>query len=246
MKALILGIGDAFTRHAFGSSALIEHDGRYVLLDCPDLVHRALHAATAKAGWQVDSDGIHDVLLTHLHGDHSNGLESFALRRMIERFDRDLPLPTLHTNAPVAARVWDKLAPALDAVSAFSHAAKLDDFFALRVLEPERRFEVAGLEIECRFTRHPVPTTGFLIRAPDWTLGWSGDTAFEPAHVAWLAQADRIVHETNDGPAHTPLADLEALPEDVRRKLHLIHVPDAFDPTATRLPVLYEGQVLEG
>ena len=42
MRALILGVGDAFTGRHFGSSALLEGPSGYVLLDCPDLVHRAI------------------------------------------------------------------------------------------------------------------------------------------------------------------------------------------------------------
>ncbi len=78
MRALILGIGDAFTRRHFSTSALVEAPGGRVLIDCPDLIHRVLHEATTQAGWSVDASGVDDVILTHLHGDHCNGLESFA------------------------------------------------------------------------------------------------------------------------------------------------------------------------
>ena len=78
MRVLILGVGDAFTRAHFSTSALIEAPGGHVLLDCPDLIHRVIHEGTAQAGWSENPLEVHDVLLTHLHGDHCNGLESLA------------------------------------------------------------------------------------------------------------------------------------------------------------------------
>lgn len=48
MRVFILGIGDAFTRLHFGSSALIEGPHGWVLLDCPDPIHRAIHEATSE------------------------------------------------------------------------------------------------------------------------------------------------------------------------------------------------------
>ena len=106
MRALILGVGDAFTRLHFGTSALLEGPGGFVLIDCPDLVHRALHEASARAGWEVDVAGIDDILLTHLHGDHCNGLESFgfthALRSRGTASSRSRP--RIHTSRPTAAK----------------------------------------------------------------------------------------------------------------------------------------------
>jgi ribonuclease BN (tRNA processing enzyme) len=124
MRILIVGVGDAFTRKHFGSSALIETTAAggpspsYVLIDCPDLIHRALHEATARARWTVDASNIHDIIITHLHGDHCNGLESFGFFRRITRVQNpgaNTPKPRLHTSAPVAERLWQRLAPAMDA-----------------------------------------------------------------------------------------------------------------------------------
>ena len=67
MRAVILGVGDAFTRLHFGSSALLDGPDGFVLLDCPDLVHRAIREATARVGWRVDASAIDDIIITHLH-----------------------------------------------------------------------------------------------------------------------------------------------------------------------------------
>ena len=246
MRALILGVGDAFTRLHFGTSALLEGPGGFVLIDCPDLVHRALHEASARAGWKVDVAGIDDILLTHLHGDHCNGLESFGFAHALRsRGTTSSPSrPRIHTSRPAADRLWERLAPAMDGAASGSPRT-LEDYFDVRVLEPGVAATVAGLEVQCRFTKHPLPTIGLLISDGDKTLGWSGDTAFEEAHVEWLSRADIIVHESNESDVHTPIERLDALPAALRRKIRLVHVSDDFDPSVTEMKPLREGEVLE-
>jgi ribonuclease BN (tRNA processing enzyme) len=245
MRVLILGASDSFTRRGFGSSALIEAPEGYVLLDCPDLPHRALHEATARAGWRVDASRIDDVLLTHLHGDHCNGLESFGFARMLVRSKQPgAAVPRVFTNRAAADRLWERLAPSMEQQAWLDRPARLDDFFELRPLDPGTEVKVAGLRVRSRITQHPVPTTGFLIGDGTWTLGWSGDTPFEGAHVDWLAQADLVVHESGAGPVHTPIEALNALPSGIRARLRLIHLSDDFDPAATALRAVVPGEVL--
>jgi ribonuclease BN (tRNA processing enzyme) len=247
MRVLIVGIGDAFTRLHFGSSALVAAPQGLVLIDCPDLIHRALHDATRLAGWNVDAASIDDILLTHLHGDHCNGLESFGFYRRIARQSNSKSVrPRLHVSAPVAQRLWERLAPAMHPpLGRDDRPSVLEDYFDVRVLSPEQPCAVAGLSVRCRFTKHPVPTMGFLLKDNRATFGWSGDTPFERAHVDWLSQADLFVHESNVGPAHTPIESLNNLPEAIQRKIRLIHLPDDFPRNATGLSMLREGQVLE-
>jgi ribonuclease BN (tRNA processing enzyme) len=246
MRVLILGVGDAFTRLHFGSSAVIEAPGGHVLVDCPDLIHRALAEATSRAGWDVDAAKVDDILLTHLHGDHCNGLESFGFARRILRSgpDADRPRPHIHTSRPAADRLWERLAPAMDAAATPSPRG-LDEFYELSVLEPGTAATVAGLSVECRATQHPVPTIGLLISDGTATLGWSSDTPFDEAHLQWLSRADVIVHECNHPPVHTPIESLNALPPELRAKIRLIHLPDHFDQSATDLKPLQQGEVLE-
>ncbi|HEY8427763.1 MAG TPA: hypothetical protein VIL20_05285, partial [Sandaracinaceae bacterium] len=89
--------------------------------------------------------------------------------------------------------------------------------------------------------RHHIPTTAFRIRAGGRTLGYSADTAFDPSLIAWLAEADLVVHETNYG-IHTPYASLATLPAELRAKMRLIHYPDDFDLAASRIEPLVQGR----
>lgn len=247
MRVLILGIGDAFTNRGFGSSAVIEGPDGYLLIDCPDLIHRALAEACRTSGWRVDVRDLNDVLLTHLHGDHCNGLESFGFARLVMRLKgTQTALPRLHTHPASAARLWERLAPAMDApIHKGDPNATLADFYHLHVIDPSRTATIAGLTIRCRYTIHPVPAIGLKISDGRTTLGWSGDTVFEPAHIEWLSEADVIIHEANIGPAHTQIELLNALPERLRRKMRVTHVIDDYDPRSSDIPPLTEGEVLE-
>ncbi len=253
VRVLITGVGNAFTSRHFGSSALIEAPEGHVMIDCPDLVHRAIRAAAEVAGWTVGPLPVCDVILTHLHGDPCNGLESLgflARRRRAE--NPTFPRPRLYVTAPVAARLWERLAPAMDAPFDGAASSTIDDFFDVRIMTPEQgdgdapaAARVAGLSVRCRFTGHPVPTIGLLIDDGTATLGWAGDTPFEHAHIDWLSRADLVVHEANGGRAHTDIEDLNTLPDTLRRKMRLIHLEDDFDPSRSDIVQLHEGEVLE-
>jgi ribonuclease BN (tRNA processing enzyme) len=246
VKVLIVGVGDAFTRKHFGSSAVVRAPGGgFVLIDCSDLIHRALHEANRASGWPVDVAAIDDIIITHLHGDHCNGLESFGFYRRIARMkDAKMVRPRLHVTQPVAERVWQKLAPAMDGSMGSATSSRLEDYFDVRVLDPAKPATIAGLSVRCRFTKHPVPTVGLLLSDGSTIFGWSADTPFEKAHIDWLAQADVFVHESNQGVSHTPIESLNALDCGIKRKMRLIHLPDDFDPMTTGMAILREGEVL--
>lgn len=244
MQVLITGTGDAFSRLRYGTSAVLAAPGGFVMIDCPDPLHRLLHEGASRGGGPfaaLQSEDIGDILLTHLHGDHSNGLESLGFFRRIRRLrGLEQALPRLWCARETADRLWHKLAPAM----AGGLGRTLADFYDLRILTPGETHEVAGLRVECRVTTHPLHCLGFRIRHPDGAmLGWSGDSAYEPAHLEWLSAADTIVHEAGGpAPAHTEAAQLAALPEPLRNKLRVLHIPDGWDSAG--LAHLSDGELL--
>jgi ribonuclease BN (tRNA processing enzyme) len=246
MRVLITGVGDAFPRRRFSTSAVVEGPEGLVLIDCPDPIHRLLHEASQRSGWNVSASNIDDLIITHLHGDHSNGLETFGFWRRLERMkNAGARRPQLHVSEPVARRVWEKLAPAMDMPFGEARPSTLEDYFDVGMLEPGRVAQVAGLAVQCRFTQHPVPTIGLLLSDGRRTLGWSSDTPFDAEHIDWLSHADVIVHESNLGPSHTPIERLNALPNELKRRMRLVHLPEDFDAATTDIAILREGEVLE-
>ena len=113
--------------------------------------------------------------------------------------------------------------------------------FEVRLLADDAPTEFGPFAIECRPTRHSIPTRALRIRAGGRCLGLSADTAFDPALIDWLAEADLIVHETGHGP-HTPYEKLAELPARLRAKMRLIHYPDDFDAAASLIEPLVPGR----
>ena len=235
-----LGVGDAFSALHYSSCLAVEHEGRWLLIDCPHPIRKMMREGL---GPGVDLDAVEAVALTHLHADHASGLEGygyfcrFALGRRA----------VIAANPAVTERLWDgHLAAGMERLVVPGEPARrsLADYFELVPLAVGEATRIGPFEVECRHTRHHIPTTAFRIRAGGRTLGYSADTSFDEDLIAWLGEADRFVHETNLG-IHTPYEALAALPEATRARMWLHHYPDDFDLEGSAIEPLREGRRYE-
>jgi ribonuclease BN (tRNA processing enzyme) len=241
LQIVITGSGDAFSAQHYGSSAVALAPAGHVLIDCPDPIHRAIREASLASGVRIDAASILDVIITHLHGDHVNGLEAFGFTHwLLRRKDPYRPRPRVHAAAPVMDQLWQRLAPAMDQLGTVG----LEEYFDPKVLVPGDSATICGMRVDCRITTHMIPTIGLRLHAGTSSIGWSGDTGFEQAHIDWLSSCGTIVHETSPPPFHTPVSDLLALPDEVRSRIRLIHAPDDFDAASCPLPLLKEGDIV--
>jgi len=240
----VLGVGDTFSEVHHPSALVLACQGHHLAVDCPDMYRRVLRDFRGASGTDLQLADIDDFLITHLHGDHLNGLEGvayfnhFALGRRTR----------VHASPEVTAVLWDeRLAASMGQLwdGQTHQAMRADDYFELNSLDWTAIHPIGPFSVQLQRTRHHVPTSALLVEAGGRKLGYSCDTAFDPALIDFLAPADLIIHETNLGPAHTPLEALLALPQDLRARLRLIHYPDAFDPQACPIPALRAGQVIE-
>jgi ribonuclease BN (tRNA processing enzyme) len=246
-----LGVGDAFTALHYISCLALGVDDDWLLIDCPHPVRKMLREATIAAGLPrpLDLDRIHAAAVTHLHADHCCGLEDFGY---FSSFALGRPAKLLmHPEA--AARAWDGLlAAGMELVQATSGVSpvkmQLDDYFELIDLNNSQPVECGPFSIECRRTIHAVPTYALRITAGGRVLGLSADSAYDPGLIEWLSAADLIVHEATTmthSASHTPYVKLAALPEALRSRMRLTHLPDDFDADASVIEPLREGRVYE-
>ncbi len=245
------GVGEAFTARHYTSCLALGCDGRWLLIDCPHPLRKMLREASIAAGLPepLDIEHFSAAVVTHLHADHCCGLEDFgyycffALRRRAKL--------CMHPEA--SARVWDGLlAGGMEQVQAGPDAPAvrkgLADYFELIDLDTARPVECGPFAIECRRTIHEVPTYALRITAGGRVLGFSADTAYDPGLIEWLSAADLIVHEATSmarSGTHTPYEKLAVLPETLRSKMRLTHLPDDFDAESSAIEVLREGRVYE-
>lgn len=226
-EVLMNGVGDAFSVKHWGTNFLCRsRDGFVLAIDCPDSYRRALKSnAFQHDDGLLDAHHIDGLFLTHLHGDHVNGLEMLLAYRT---FVAGGVLP-LWTTPEVADVLWERrLSVSLDTMydGTLYNTMYLEDYVDLHVVPWGTPMSVGPFELETRRTIHHIPTAGLRITEGDVTLGYSCDTAWDPDHLAWLEDADMILHETSLGAAHTPLFRLAELPGSLRRKLYVVHYPD--------------------
>jgi ribonuclease BN (tRNA processing enzyme) len=231
-----LGVGDAFSARHYTSCVAIEAEGRWLLVDCPHPIRKILREGSPP-GAPLDLGTFDAVVLTHLHSDHSSGVEGlgFYLRYVLDR------RPVLAAHPQVSARLWERLAPGMDEDDQAKPQA-LSDYFDVTHLDDARPVRIGPFELACRRTRHHVPTYALRVTAGGRTLGISSDTPFDPSLIDWLSTADLVLHETGDG-IHTSYGKLAALPEPLRRKLRLIHFSDEFAPENGAIEPLVQGRL---
>ncbi|MFP4597496.1 MAG: MBL fold metallo-hydrolase [Persicimonas sp.] len=229
-QLLMNGVGNAFSRESYGTNFLLQKDDFLLAIDCPDSYRNALQDHRFEhGGEEVDVDKIDAIIITHLHGDHVNGLEmSLAYRRYVAggRWH-------IYTSPDVVESLWDKR---LEVSLGRSYNGKSydtlgpEDYYELDVIEWGEPTRIGPFEITSRCTTHHLPTMALRISDGEHTLGYSCDTVFDEGLIDWLSGADMILHETSFGPGHTPLEKLMGLAEDLREKMLVVHLPEGFQP----------------
>jgi ribonuclease BN (tRNA processing enzyme) len=232
-----LGTGDAFSAEHHSCCSVVRFGAHALLIDCPHPIRKVMR----DAGALVDVGDITACVLTHLHGDHASGVEGllwfsrFALGRKA----------TLAMHPDVSARLWEHhLSASMDHLlreDGGYDTLTLADVADLVPLGTDAPVRIGPFAIEVKRTVHHIPTYALRIEAGGKRIGFSADTAHDPALIAWLLEADLVVHEAGFGHAHTPVEHLFALPEAARAKLRLTHLADTFDRAGSRIACLAEG-----
>jgi ribonuclease BN (tRNA processing enzyme) len=247
VRLIPLGVGDAFSARHYTTCLALGVDDSWLLIDCPHPVRKMWREGSLSAlGEPFDLDRVVGVAITHLHADHASGLEDFAYFNYFILKRRPLWL----AHPEVSAKLWDGLLSAgmgrmrltPDGVPI---RKQLDDYVDLIPLSTSEAVEFGPFSIECRATMHSIPTTAFRIKAAERTFAFSADSAFDPTLIDWLSPADLIVHEATtfaESPVHTPYARLAELPEDLRARMRLSHLPDDFDAASSVIETLKEGR----
>jgi ribonuclease BN (tRNA processing enzyme) len=242
-EAIVLGVGDAFSERFRPTSLLLSCDDFLLAIDCPDMYRSVLREASDVSGRELSLSAIDHVLITHVHGDHMNGLEGVGFFKKFAEGKR----VTLVSSPEVREVIWDqRLIASMGTMweDATRQELAFDEFFEYISLSWEDATTVGPFRIRTRRTRHHLPTSALLVEAGGRVLGYSCDTDFDPELIRFLEPADLIIHETNLGPVHTAYSELAALPEELRAKMRLVHYPDDFDVSSSVIRALRQGEVL--
>jgi ribonuclease BN (tRNA processing enzyme) len=201
MELSFLGTGAAFSPSAYNSAALLD---RTILLDAgpPLCVH------LPRVGVGIEEPRA--VLLSHFHADHTFGLASLTLGRLL-LCDQQSPL---HVFGPQGTSQY--LRQLLDLAWGEEMRKRTWDGLPLTVSEVEggEEFEVEGSRARAYPMRHTnrFPCLGFTVERKGVRLGYSGDAEDSEGLSALLRDCDHaIVEMTYDEPAEMHLSRPEVL-----------------------------------
>src|SRR5258708_34943926 len=78
LAVVALGVGDAFSARYYSSCLAVGAEGAWLLVDCPHPIRKILREAGGAAGVALDAGDFAAVVVSHLHADHSSGLQGFG------------------------------------------------------------------------------------------------------------------------------------------------------------------------
>ena len=217
-----LGVGSADAVALGASAAVLERDGRPLLLiDCgPDTLDRyfASYAAPPPA-----------LFITHTHMDHVAGMERLFGKLWFDQRWRG------HTKVFVAARLMPWLQMRVADYPGTLAEGGVNFWEAFQLLPCTRGFWLDGLWFDVFPTRHHMPGTSFGL-ALAGSFVYTGDTRPIPELLATYADgAECIAHDCGllANPSHTGVDDLprEYSPA-LRSRLLLYHYASAADGAA--------------
>ena len=256
----VLGIGNSGSALYYRSSFLINAGGKYTLVDCPDPIQKILRESSIKSGNKVVLQNIEDIIITHIHGDHCHGIESFGFENYKNKhFGTKLNFPTIYTLD--IEGLWNRFSgsmgtlvnpftqkPEQKQITDYFNIGKLNEIKNKNEIENKGITKINNLELKIYKTKHhEMKSFGFIAKYEWRSIGYSADTSFDPKLIKFMSDCDLIIHECNGTlpGIHTGYYELNSLPSEIRDKMYLIHCPDHFDRSGSKIKLLEEGKIIK-
>lgn len=246
LEVFWIGVGSAFALKHYQTNLLLIKGDTHIMVDFGSCAQLALNAT---AGLKVTD--LEVFLPTHSHADHIGGLECAMLtnRYVGIPFLKKPKLTAIITQA-YQEILWDRSLRGGCEENEHPDDEKrfltFDDF--LNVVRPVwkantpreiHEIKFGGIHIEMFRTKH-VPS-----KAQDWQHSFysiglfldgrvfiSMDTRFDRELISHYANRSEVMfHDVQFFPdaVHAPLADLKTLPDEVKKKMYLMHYSDDWE-----------------
>jgi ribonuclease BN (tRNA processing enzyme) len=232
MQIKFLGTGSAFTLKNFQSNLAIEQNGKWLLADAGGDIRFSLRDAG------LSYKDVDAVYISHLHADHAGGIETLAFCSYFDPSMKDKKIK-LYGSGELLRRGWeDTWKGGLESIQ--GKLLGLEDFFGVTLIKPNGSFTWEGIQFNPVQSVHIVngycivPCYGLMIKPQAMsikTIFWTSDTQFCPHSIMdFYKQADLIIQDCETSVfksgVHANFTDLITLPEDIKRKMRLIHYQD--------------------
>ena len=231
LKVKWLGTGSAgcIYKNNWNTMALLEIIGYKMLFDCGGDARHALFDAG------LSYMDIHAIFLSHLHGDHSHGLEIHGFSTYFD--PRYTNKPALHVHKSLAGRLWSNvLSGGMESIQNATN--ELATYFEVKKIGKNGSFEILGFTFKPIQMIHIVndathePAYGLMVTTPeDKKIFFTADTQHSPSQLRdFYNDADVIFQDCETLPfksgVHAHFDELATLPKDIKKKMHLIHFQD--------------------
>ncbi len=218
----VLGASHGFDPKGKTTGFLLWVGGRALLVDPPTDSTEYL-AARGVAPKMIDG-----VIVTHCHADHDAG----TFQKLLEEGQINL-----YTTPFILGSFLRKYA----ALSGLSEDI-LRRTFVFNPVRIGAPCHVRGGELWFRYTLHSIPSIGVEAFYGGRSIAISGDTLYDPGRIGEMYEANTLgharyvdlvtfrshhsiyLHEAGIPPLHTPSRALAELPEEVKRRLFLVHI----------------------
>ncbi len=242
LEVFFIGVGSAFAKTLYQTNFLIVKGDHHIMVDFGTTGPQALRNT---AGLEPTDIGV--ILPTHSHSDHIGGLECLGLlnRYVATRF-MNKPKLRMIINEEYQNILWDmslRGGMGWNETDEFSRLLEFEDYFeTIRPtplsVDPREILEVdvGNIHLEMFRTKH-IPE-----QAESWESAFisygvfidnrifcSVDTRFDQQLIdTYASRSEFMFHDVQffSGSVHAPLDELASLPDEIKKKMLLIHYSD--------------------
>lgn len=236
----VIGSGSGFDTDELTCGFILWVNKRGILVDPP------VDSTYWIKSMEINPSLIDSCILTHAHDDHDSGL----LQKLIEE-----KRINLFTTETVMESFVYKYATLTDlSTEAFK---KIFNFHPVSIHTP---IKINNGEFRFFYTFHSIPTIGFEVYFQGKSFVHSADTLYDPKIFKKLYEIGEInkhrmtelinfpwhhtviFHEAGIPPLHTPMQSLIDLPEDVKKRIYLVHLSGKKIPEGVGLKKAPDGK----
>ena len=230
IRLTFLGSGSAFVlgKENFNSNILFETGEDNCLFDAGTTLADALDMQG------FSEQDIKKVFISHLHGDHSGGMEMLGFKTYFSKFPLGSHKVKVYSSKDILRDMWDKqLSLSMNSIS--TDKFELSTFFDVNALDFTMEDNFSGYEsfnigsikaIPVKTFHSHMDSFGLYLKEKDIFI--TGDTKFTPNKFKDLFKKAKIIfHDCEfkdyENGFHAQFRQLKTLSEEIKSKMYLYH-----------------------